>query len=154
MLRGRRVSELLIVEFCDTSDERGRFRKYSAFKVGNRIIPRYLQVSDEWMIKTGTRVADAEAVAADRTYLEKNPHESWLRDVFALAGIEYGRIDYGGRRYRSHSLTTCDADCEWTRNECSVTTASRRTSHHVLGRTARCPRERVRARFDLLRCDA
>jgi hypothetical protein len=55
-----------IVEFCDTSDGRKRFRKYSAFKVGDAIIPRYLQVSTEWMIKTGTREADAGAVAEDR----------------------------------------------------------------------------------------
>jgi hypothetical protein len=94
MLRGRRLSDLLIVEFCDTSDAQGHFRKYSAFKVADAIIPRYLEVSEHWMIKTETRVSDADALAEDRAYLETNPHEGWLRDVFAVAGIDYGRIDY------------------------------------------------------------
>lgn len=95
MLRGRRLSDLLIVEFCDTADERGLFRKYAAFKVGDTIIPRYLQVSPYWMIKEGTRISDRDALAEDREYLESNPHEAWLRDIFALARIDYGRIDYG-----------------------------------------------------------
>jgi hypothetical protein len=94
MLRGRRLSDLLIVEFCDTSDAQGHFRKYSAFKMGDAIIPRYLEVSRHWMIKTETRVSDADALAEDRAYLETNSHECWLRDIFALAGIDYGRIDY------------------------------------------------------------
>jgi len=27
--------------------------------------------------------------------MESNPHESWLRETFALARIDFGRIDYG-----------------------------------------------------------
>jgi hypothetical protein len=95
MLRGRHPAELLIVEFCDTSGSDGIFRKYSAFKVGATIIPRYLQVSQDWMIKTSTRWSAVEALEEDRAYLETNPHEAWLREVFALAATDYGRIDYG-----------------------------------------------------------
>ena len=95
MLRGRRLSDLMIVEFCDTADDRGLFRKYAAFKVGDTIVPRYLQVSQHWMIKEGTRISDRDALAEDREYLESNPHEAWLRNIFALARIDYGRIDYG-----------------------------------------------------------
>jgi hypothetical protein len=29
------------------------------------------------------------------TYFEANPHAAWLRRVFEVARIEYGRVDYG-----------------------------------------------------------
>ncbi|MGK7892784.1 MAG: hypothetical protein AB4372_03825, partial [Xenococcus sp. (in: cyanobacteria)] len=31
----------------------------------------------------------------EEQYVKTNPHESFLRDIFRLARIEYGRIDYG-----------------------------------------------------------
>jgi hypothetical protein len=95
MARGRRIHALLIVEFCDTSKGTGLFPKYSAFKIGDAIIPRYFQVSTNWMVKSESSVVDKETIAEERTYLEGNPHESWLREIFALARIDYGRIDYG-----------------------------------------------------------
>ncbi len=49
-LRGHRMEDLLIVEFCDTADEQGVYRKYSAFRVGDAILPRYLNFSTHWMI--------------------------------------------------------------------------------------------------------
>src|SRR3546814_10272912 len=42
---------LLITEFCDTQDDRGLYRKYSAFNVGGRIIPRHLHFSRSWQVK-------------------------------------------------------------------------------------------------------
>jgi hypothetical protein len=38
-IRGYDREDLLVVEFCDTSDADGIFRKYAAFRVGNAIIP-------------------------------------------------------------------------------------------------------------------
>jgi hypothetical protein len=91
----RRLDELLVVEFCDTKDEHGIYRKYSAFNVGGRILPRYLECSRDWMVKWDYRIFDAERAALEVQYLESNPHAAWIRDMFRLAGIEYGRIDYG-----------------------------------------------------------
>ena len=94
-LRGLRAPDLLIVEFCDTADAQGVYRKYSAFRVGDAILPRYLNFSTHWMIKHNTRLYDLEWADEELAYLFDNPHEAWLRTVFDLAGIEYGRIDYG-----------------------------------------------------------
>ncbi|MCI0433003.1 MAG: hypothetical protein L0271_05045 [Gemmatimonadetes bacterium] len=94
-LRGFRRDELLVVEFCDTADDHGVYRKYSAFRVGDHILPRYLNFSTHWMIKHQTRLYDLDRADEELAYLSDNPHESWLRRVFDLAGIEYGRIDYG-----------------------------------------------------------
>jgi hypothetical protein len=95
MARGRPIDALLIVEFCDTSGGTGLFPKYSAFKIGDVIIPRYFQVGTHWMVKAEGSVVDKETIARERDFLESNPHESWLREMFALARIDYGRIDYG-----------------------------------------------------------
>ena len=93
--RRRRLDELLVVEFCDTKDELGIYRKYSAFNVGGRILPRYLECSRDWMVKWNYRIFDRERAELEAHYLETNPHEAWIREMFRLAGIEYGRIDYG-----------------------------------------------------------
>lgn len=91
----RRLDDLLVVEFCDTKDAHGIYRKYSAFNVGGRILPRYMECSRDWMVKWHHRIFDRERAAMETAYLETNPHEAWIREMFRLGGIEYGRIDYG-----------------------------------------------------------
>ena len=91
--RGHRVEDLFVVEFCDTSDVSGVFRKYSAFIVGDRILPRHLIFSRRWNVKKPDLV-NADFTFEQARYLEENPHESWLRHIFSVAGIQYGRIDY------------------------------------------------------------
>jgi len=86
---GYRRDDLLLVEFCDTSDADGIYRKYSAFRVGDAILPRHLIFSHHWSVKKPDMLAPLLAQEQDR-YLKENPHRSWLMDVFRLAGIEYG----------------------------------------------------------------
>ena len=93
--RGRRLSELLIVEFCDTSDGRGLFRKYAAFRVGDAIVPAHVLRGPHWVLKSEGSDRTMDGVKEDLAFVEQNPHEQWLREIFTLAGIEYGRMDYG-----------------------------------------------------------
>jgi len=95
--RRMRLEELLVVEFCDTRDARGVYRKYSSFNVGGRVIPRCMECSRDWMVKWSGRILSAECAAEESRYLGGNPHEDWIREVFRLANVEYGRIDYGVR---------------------------------------------------------
>jgi hypothetical protein len=83
----------VIVEFCDTSDQKGIFRKYSALIVGDRILPRHLFFSKNWQVKQPDLI-DEELLLEEQHYLENNPHSSGLREIFNLAQIDYGRIDY------------------------------------------------------------
>ncbi len=92
-LQGYRRRNLLIVEFCDTSDCAGVFRKYSAFIVGGEILPRHVIFSHHWNVKKPDLV-DPRLDGEQEEYLRTNPHKSWLRETFKLSGIEYGRIDY------------------------------------------------------------
>ncbi len=93
--RGFRLEDLLVVEFCDTADERGVYRKYSAYVVGDRVIPRAITFSEHWVGKAAAAAYDVARAGEEREYVERNPHEGWLREIFALARVNYGRIDYG-----------------------------------------------------------
>jgi hypothetical protein len=98
--KGHRREDLVVVEFCDTSDEEGLFRMYTAFKIGKRIIPRSIVFSRNWVIKRG---GDKKALEDHRRawllemreFVEANPHTERLREIFELARIDYGRMDYG-----------------------------------------------------------
>lgn len=94
-LRGYQRADLLIVEFCDTSDQNGVFRKYSAMKVGDRIVATHLMGSQDWVVKSESLMRSADLVREEIAYAEQNPYAEWLGRVFALAGIDYGRIDFG-----------------------------------------------------------
>lgn len=90
----RRPRNLIAVEYCDTRGADGIHRKYSAFLVDGRAVPRDLIFDRAWLQKDIALVTP-ETVAEERVYLESNPHEAQLLEVAGLAGIEYGRIDYG-----------------------------------------------------------
>jgi len=94
-VRGYRIADLLVVEFCDLSDSEGRVRMASAYKVGDRIVPAFLLGGRRWMLKWTDSDHDERAMQEFLEYVGGNPHESWLRRMFALAGVDYGRIDYG-----------------------------------------------------------
>lgn len=91
---GAGVEDKLIVEFCDTADDAGMYRKYSAFIVGDRVLARHVFFDRDWMVKR-PRMLNSQLLEEERRYVETNPHESQLSAIFAEAEITYGRIDYG-----------------------------------------------------------
>lgn len=97
---GWKLDELLVVEFNDTSDADGNFRKYAAFIIGDRILPRSVDYGTDWMLKRKRNVYTQEALAAEYDYITQNPHERELREIFSIAGIDYGRIDYAVKNGR------------------------------------------------------
>jgi hypothetical protein len=90
---GRSRDGIIVVEFVDTSDALGVFRKYSASIANGRIVPEHVLFSREWLVKT-PMIIDRDTYAEQQRYREHNPHESELREVCAVARIDYGRIDY------------------------------------------------------------
>jgi hypothetical protein len=92
VLFGYSRRSLLIVEYCNTSDKNGIYRKYSAFNVGGNIIPRFMDISDQWVVKASN--TDEKHIKEADYYATQNPHYKWLKKVFAIANIDYGRIDY------------------------------------------------------------
>jgi hypothetical protein len=89
-----RRDEILITEFCDTADRHGIYRKYGAFVVGRNVFPKSVQFGRHWVLKR-TQIEDADLLREERAYVETNPHARELQAIFALARVEYGRMDYG-----------------------------------------------------------
>lgn len=94
-IRGRRMRDHMIVEYCDVSGPDGLFRKYAAFKVGAHIIPSHAFAAPVWTVKSRRTRPTEASVQEGLQYQRDNPHAAWLARVFDLAGIEYGRVDYG-----------------------------------------------------------
>src|SRR5262245_53996713 len=78
-LKGHRVRDLLVVEFCDTSDGDGVFRKYAAFRVGSEILPRHQLFSRQWNLKKPD-LLDPLLAKEQEEYLLRNPHRAWLEE--------------------------------------------------------------------------
>lgn len=93
---GKHDNDLLIVEYEDTAGADGLYRKYSAMRIGDRIIPRHVLFGKTWVGKLLDVINDA-TVAEEDAYLAQNPHEVELRRIFEFAKIDYGRIDYAMR---------------------------------------------------------
>lgn len=81
------------MEYRDVRDAAGIVHKYSAFRVGDRIIPKHIFFSRDWCVKKAELVGQ-ELVELEQRYISSNPHESELRQIFELARVDYGRIDY------------------------------------------------------------
>lgn len=94
LVQGHKLKDLLIVEFCDTANETGYYRKYAAFVVGKKVIPRSLNYGKEWMLKHSQTEFTMPMVQEELEFVSQNPHEKQLLEIFELANVEYGRIDY------------------------------------------------------------
>ena len=92
-----RFENSIMVEFCDTSDADGIFRKYAAFMVGDRILPWYVFFSRHWDVRFKYHLKEwTESMEREEDqHVRKNPHESFIREIFHTAGIQYGRMDFG-----------------------------------------------------------
>jgi hypothetical protein len=101
-----RGQALIAVEYIDVSVG-GIFHKYSAFRVGDTIIPRHLFFGKKWCLKK-PELQERDMLDRELVYLAENPHESRLRAVFDIARIEYGRIDYSmvGERMEVWEINT------------------------------------------------
>ncbi len=94
LIQGYELRNLLVLEFCDTSDEFGIYRKYAAFVVGERVIARSLNYGRHWMLKHSKTEFNRPMVLEELDYVTNNPHQKELMEIFKLAQVEYGRIDY------------------------------------------------------------
>lgn len=94
MFSRHELKTMLAVEYCHTAGEDGVFRKFSAFIVGGRVVPCHIDCSRAWMVKD-TDIVDDSVMAEELDYVQTNPHRAWLEETFTLAGVDYGRIDYG-----------------------------------------------------------
>ena len=91
--KGRSRESMLIVEFLDTADETGVYRKYSYFMIAGKLIPRHLFLSNNWLLKRPD-ILDTNALAEERQFVESTPFLQEIHNIFRIARVDYGRIDF------------------------------------------------------------
>lgn len=97
-LAGRGIARrgVLIVEYQAEELTPGVFRKYGAYRIGERIVADHMVHDLSWAAKYGRQEAwSAERYADELDYVRGNPHADALMRAFEIAGIDYGRADYG-----------------------------------------------------------
>jgi len=83
----------IAIEYFDTADAAGVYRKYGCFVVGNRIVPRHLFFSRNWLVKQADLLEPA-LLQEELAFMSSNPHAETLAGVARLANLSWGRIDY------------------------------------------------------------
>jgi hypothetical protein len=93
---GTPEENLVLIELAAEPVRPGLYRKLAAFRMGNAIVP-HLSVHDTvWLVKYGRTFNNIdELYREEHTMLEQNPFAGHFQKVFDVAGIEYGRADFG-----------------------------------------------------------
>jgi hypothetical protein len=93
---GTPEENLVLIELAAEPIRAGVYRKLAAFRVGDNIVP-HLSVHDNvWLVKYGRKLDSIEDLyQEENAMLRQNPFAEHLRKVFDVAGIEYGRADFG-----------------------------------------------------------
>jgi hypothetical protein len=93
---GTPAEHLVVIEFAAEPIRPGMYRKLSAFRIGDTIIPHISVHDTVWLVKYGQHgIASDELYRDELNLLQTNPFADHLRRAFDIAGIEYGRADFG-----------------------------------------------------------
>jgi hypothetical protein len=94
-LKGRPLHGRIAVGYAAAPETDGKFRRYSAFRIGDRVFGDELFIGDRWAVKDAAALWTADTIAEELAFVRSNPHEAALREAFVVAGIDFGRADYG-----------------------------------------------------------
>jgi hypothetical protein len=93
---GRPLDGIVVIEFAGEPIAPGVWTRFTAFNVAGAILPDLPVTEGHWMVKTGAAglVDDAGYARHDRMIREGH-HAAVLARAFQLAGIDFGRADFG-----------------------------------------------------------
>ena len=94
--QGAPKSALLIIEYAAEPIRPGVFRKLSVFRVGDRFLGYTCVHEDSWIVKYGKAgIASDEMYEEEYALVRDNPFAEAVKPAFDLAGLDYGRVDFG-----------------------------------------------------------
>jgi hypothetical protein len=102
-------SSLLLIEYAAEPVSPGVFRKLALSRIGSRYLPQVCVHDRNWLVKYGKLgIATPELYDDERRILRENPFAEPVRRAFEIAGIEYGRADFGlvGGRVQIYEINT------------------------------------------------
>jgi hypothetical protein len=101
---------LLIVGYAAEAFDGPWFRKFNTFRVGDAVFAHHVVIEDNWVVKYGQQGVKfpEEYKVFEQKFVLENWHADVLRRAFAIAGIEYGRADFGivGGRLQVYEINT------------------------------------------------
>lgn len=106
---GHPLPALLIVEYAAEPALPGLFRKLSLYRIGASLFAATCVHDTQWLVKYGqTGIAPPELYADELRIIRDNPYREAVGAAFELAGIEYGRADFGlvGGRVQLYEINT------------------------------------------------
>jgi hypothetical protein len=90
------LASLLLVEYAAEPVQPNLFRKLSVYRFGDVWFGGTCVHEDMWLVKGGVLgIATPELYDDELRIVRDNPYCAAVAPAFALAGIEYGRIDFG-----------------------------------------------------------
>lgn len=118
--RGLPLKGRIAVGYCAEPESDGLFRRYCTFNVGGEVFAYQLHRSRHWIVKRNYPIFDGSIGASDDLqntpearaevidFVRSNPHAAALARVFQIAGIDFGRADYGivGGRVQVYEINT------------------------------------------------
>ena len=101
---------LLIVGYAGEAFDGPWFRKFNTFCVGKEVFAHHMVVEDSWVVKFGKQgmKLPEEYKVIEQNFVKENWSADVLRRVFEIAGIEYGRADWGivGGKLQVYEINT------------------------------------------------
>ena len=90
------LRSLVAIEYAAEPVRPGLFRKLSVFRLGAHSVAHTCVHDDNWVVKYGKAgIASAELYEDELRIVRENPHRADVLRAFDIAGIEYGRADFG-----------------------------------------------------------
>jgi hypothetical protein len=88
---------VLIVGYAAEAFDGALFRKFNTFRVGSEVFGHHVVVEDSWVVKYGKEGVKfpEEYKVFEQEFVKGNWNGDLLLRIFEIAGIEYGRADWG-----------------------------------------------------------
>lgn len=105
---GARDDDWIVAEYAAEPEADGYFRKYGAYRIGDTVFAQHCFIAPSWFVKRPPSRMNELHRLEHREYVRHNPHVEWIRQMFDLADIDYGRIDYGriAGRWQVYEINT------------------------------------------------
>jgi hypothetical protein len=90
------LAHMLVIEFANRQHRENVWRRHTIYRIGDRMVPANPVTEASPFVKHGTlKLASEDDIARSIKEIMENPHAELMRRVFDIAGIEYGRADFG-----------------------------------------------------------
>ncbi|HEY8155840.1 MAG TPA: hypothetical protein VII72_17045 [Myxococcota bacterium] len=109
LARGIPESGLLLIEYAAEPVAPGLFRKLALSRIGSLWVPQICVHDERWLVKYGKAAcATPELYEEEFQIVSGNPFAEPVQRAFEIAGIEYGRADFGlvGGRVQIYEINT------------------------------------------------